>query len=281
MIQDIAPKVYHNEFFIRKPKEQDCFFYIKEGKSLICNKEGHFPFAAFRDFSPEKPEIQEAADYLFSISGQNFFLVDEQRVQLPEKEGFSLEPFTVFRTLVPQWAGFAGATGSQLHRFYRSRSYCGRCGHPMEKKKDERAMLCPVCKNVEYPKISPGIIVAVTDGDRILMTRYAGRKNPHYALVAGYTEIGETLEETVQREVMEEVGLRVRNIRYYKNQPWAFSDTLMVGFFADLDGSPEIHRDAAELATAEWFTREDMPYRTLDISLTAEMIECFRQGESC
>ena len=81
--------------------------------------------------------------------------------------------------------------------------------------------------------------------------------------------------------VMEEVGLRVRNIRYYKNQPWAFSDTLMVGFFADLDGSPEIHRDAAELATAEWFTREDMPYRTLDISLTAEMIERFRQGESC
>jgi NAD+ diphosphatase len=148
----------------------------------------------------------------------------------------------------------------------------------MEKKQDERAMLCPVCHNVEYPKISPGIIVAVTNGDQILLTKYAHRTNPHYALIAGFNEVGETLEETVHREVMEEVGLQVKHLRYYKNQPWSFSDSLLVGFFADLDGTPDIHRDASELATAEWRLRKDIPSNTLDISLTHEMIHLFQKG---
>lgn len=279
MLQDIAPQVYHNEFFIKSPKAQDYFFYIRDGKSYLNTGEGSFPFASFGEFSAKHPEICEHADFLFSISGQDFYLLDERNVQLEEANGYAFAPPAVFRTLQPAWSGFAGITGIQLHRFYRNRIYCGHCGHKMEKKQDERALRCPVCRTVEYPKISPGIIVAVTDGDRILMTKYAGRANPHFALIAGFTEIGETLEETVHREVMEEVGLKVRNLRYYKNQPWSFSDSLLVGFFAKLDGSPEIHRDDHELATAEWYTRAEMPHHTLDISLTHEMIEVFRQGK--
>lgn len=132
---------------------------------------------------------------------------------------------------------------------------------------------------MEYPKISPAIIVGILDGTRILMTRYSLGPYRKYALVAGFMEIGETLEDTVRREVMEEVGLRVKNIRYFKNQPWAFSDSLLVGFFADVDGSPKVTLDQTELAEATWFEREHMPPGgSSNISLTYEMIEAFRKN---
>ena len=97
-------------------------------------------------------------------------------------------------------------------------------------------------------------------------------------LRAGFTEIGETLEETVSREVMEEVGLKVKNITYYKNQPWAFSDTLLMGFFCELDGSNQVKLDENELALAEWFERNQIPVEPDDISLTNEMMMVFRDG---
>ena len=111
------------------------------------------------------------------------------------------------------------------------------------------------------------------------MSKYAGRAYKKYALLAGFTEIGETVEETVAREVMEEVGLKVRNIRYYKSQPWAFSDTLLMGFYCDLDGSDKITLDRDELSLAEWFEREEIPVEPSRDSLTNEMIMKFKQGE--
>ena len=132
---------------------------------------------------------------------------------------------------------------------------------------------------MEYPKICPAVIIGVTDGNRILMSKYAGRAYKKYALLAGFTEIGETVEETVQREVMEEVGLKVKNIRYYKSQPWSFSDTLLMGFYCDLDGSGSITLDREELAMAEWFEREEIPEVTSHESLTNEMIMRFKNGE--
>ena len=112
---------------------------------------------------------------------------------------------------------------------------------------------------MEYPKICPAVIVAVLDGERILLTKYAGRSYTRYALIAGFAEIGETIEQTVHREVMEEVGLRVKNLRFYKSQPWSFSDTLLMGFYCDLDGEDRITLDQDELAVAEWFNRGQIP----------------------
>lgn len=149
----------------------------------------------------------------------------------------------------------------------------------MQKKSDERAMICEKCGLVEYPKISPAVIVGVVDGDKILMSRYAHSVYKKYSLIAGFAEIGETLESTVRREVMEEVGVKVKNIRYYKSQPWGLSDSLLVGFFAELDGSAEIKLDTNELAEAKWFARNDIPYGASAISLTSEMIEAFRNKE--
>ena len=142
----------------------------------------------------------------------------------------------------------------------------------------ERLMRCPECGQMEYPKICPAVIVGVTDHDRIVLTKYAGRAYKKYALIAGFAEIGETIEDTVRREVKEEVGLHVKNIRFYKSQPWSFSDTLLMGFFCELDGSDKIKMDEEELSVAQWCNREDVPVQEEDISLTSEMMRRFRQG---
>ena len=184
-----------------------------------------------------------------------------------------------FRYAEPQYLAFAGITGYQLNNWYRNRKFCGRCGHKMRHDEKERMMRCDHCGNMEFPKICPAVIIGVTDGDKILMSKYAGRAYKKYALLAGFTEIGETIEETVQREVMEEVGLKVKNIRYYKSQPWSFSDTILMGFYCDLDGEEEITLDREELALAEWFRRDEIPVEPSRDSLTNEMIIKFKNGE--
>ena len=137
-------------------------------------------------------------------------------------------------------------------------------------------MQCPCCANMVFPKIAPAVIVGVTNGDRILMTKYAGREYKRYALIAGFTEIGETVEETVQREVMEEVGLKVKKIRYYKSQPWGFDSNLLLGFFCELADEHEICLDREELSLAEWVDYHDILDDPEKLSLTHNMMEYFR-----
>jgi len=130
-----------------------------------------------------------------------------------------------------------------------------------------------------FPKIAPAVIVAVTNGDKLLMTQYAGRAYKRYALIAGFVEIGETAEQTVQREVMEEVGLKVKNVRYYKTQPWGVESDLLLGYFCDLDGDDTIHLDENELAVGGWFDRDTLPIEDDGISLTREMMRVFAEGK--
>lgn len=140
-------------------------------------------------------------------------------------------------------------------------------------------MVCPKCGKITYPLICPSVIVGVTDGDRLLLTKYAGGSFRRYALIAGYAEFGEPIEDTVRREVMEEVGLKVKNLRFYKSQPWPYTDTLLMGFFCELDGEDVVHLQETELGEATWFHRADMPQGGSRTSLTGEMIEVFRRGE--
>ena len=140
-------------------------------------------------------------------------------------------------------------------------------------------MRCDHCGNMEFPKICPAVIIGVTDGDKILMSKYAGRAYKKYALLAGFTEIGETIEETVQREVMEEVGLKVKNLRYYKSQPWSFSGTLLFGFFCDVDGDDTLTVDHEELSVAQWFDRDKIICQDTGSSLTNEMMMVFAAGK--
>ena len=276
MIQEIKPHRFRNEFHVKTPSPNSYFLYFQDGSILLEHTDA-LKIPRFSELS-DSDAVKDHCDYLFSIDSAEYYLIDETSVTISENETLALYKTSVIRDLEPLWMAFAAANGAELHRFYSNNRFCGRCGTKSMKSRKERAMVCPACGNTIYPKIAPAVIVAITDGDKLLLTKYAGREYTRYALVAGYTEFGETLEETVRREVMEEVGLKVKNIRYYKNQPWAFSDSMLVGFFAELDGSPQIHLDETELSTAVWMKREDIPGDYTNVSLTHEMILLFFNG---
>ena len=273
MIQDIEPYRLANEYEPATPEGDAYILWYKDDYILLRHSSEAISFPRFSDISPD---MAGRYAYLFSVGEDTFYLSEAPEAAF--NEDFYLENMQALRRTRPRYLTYAGLVGYQLYNWYRNRRFCGHCGKPMKPAANERMLYCPECGNLEYPKISPAVIVAVTDGDRILMSKYAGRAFKKYALLAGFAEIGETIEETVKREVMEEVGLRVKNLRYYKSQPWPFSDSLLFGFFAALDGDDTITLDENELAVAEWFTRDAMPVEADGFSLTNEMMIQFKNG---
>lgn len=276
MIQNIEPHEYRNEYRPQPPEDDSILLYYEGRKILIRTEDDEIAFLTFGEAKKYSSEIWENYTYLFSIDGQRYYLANGiDPDNFPE---YHLEDKQYFRSARPKYRQFAAVTGWQLYRWYQSRRYCGRCGKPMIQDEKERMMRCPQCGLMEFPKICPAVIIGLTHGNKILMSKYAGREFKKYALLAGFNEIGESIEETVRREVMEEVGLKVKNIRYYKSQPWSFTDTLLLGFFCELDGDDTITLDQDELALAEWFEREEMPVKEEDLSLTNEMMMAFKNG---
>lgn len=148
--------------------------------------------------------------------------------------------------------------GVQLAEFYRSHKFCGYCGHEMQVSKTEWAALCSHCRERYYPQIAPCIIVAIRKGEEILLAQHVRHRNGIHTVLAGFVEVGETLEETVAREVMEESNVRVKNVRYVSSQPWPFPNSLMMAFMADYD-SGEIKHDPKELLNAGWYHYDALP----------------------
>lgn len=279
MIQDIFPHTFNNSYKQVSPKPDDFLLCFSKSKALFDPEggEGMFPTVGemLTDYSN--------CIYLFELDGRAFFLLIPPFPPEIENPGagsrFCWGEIEEFRNIQPEWLAFCGITGNHLYRWYQDHAFCGRCATPTRHKEDERALVCPACGKIEFPTLSPAVIVAVTNGDRLLLTRYANRPYRRWALVAGFTEIGETVEETVHREVMEEVGLRVKNLRYYKSQPWGYSQSLLMGFFAELDGDDTIALDESELSEAVWQKRDEIEPWPSTVSLTSEMIEAFRTGK--
>lgn len=277
MIQDIKPHQFHNQYKKLSPTRDSYLLYYENNTCLLKEEDGEVIFPRFLELEKYIGNLYEDYTYLFSVDEEHYYLLKKwDTAWLPD---YKMVSKNEFRYLLPKYRSFAGITGMQIANWYQSRKFCGRCGSLMRHDEQERMMRCAHCGLMEFPKICPAVIIGVMDGDRILLSKYAGRSYKHYALLAGFTEIGETLEETVQREVMEEVGLKVKNIRYYKSQPWAFTDTLLMGFFCELDGDAKVELDKQELAMAEWFTRADVPVPISMESLTNEMIMKFKNGE--
>ena len=277
MIQDIAPLKLNNAYHRKKPKNNsrmlgffDRMIYLKYDEKI--------EFLTYEQWTDtrreQKKEIPESV-YLFSIGEEDYFLTDiAADTQI---EGFAFHKMFSVRTMQPMKDVLAAATAWHLYVWYRDNQFCGRCGTKLAHDTLQRMMRCPKCGNLVFPKIAPAVIIGLTDGDKILMTKYAGREYKRYALIAGFTEIGETAEETVAREVMEEVGLKVKNIRYYKSQPWGFDSNLLLGYFCELAEEEEIHLDEEELSVAEWVDYHDVPEDREKLSLTHEMMTYFKE----
>jgi NAD+ diphosphatase len=189
-------------------------------------------------------------------------------------DGFDLKGLReTFGRLEEELIWIAGRA-NQLVDWSRNHQFCGQCGHSTEDKSEERAKICPACGLVNYPRLSPAIIVAVVKGDRLLLASNKRYKSGYYSVLAGFVEPGETLEECVAREIKEEVGISVKNVRYFGSQPWPFPNSLMVGFVADYAGG-QINADQSEIVDAGWFTADNLPSIPPRITIARHLIDWF------
>lgn len=272
MIQEISPRVFNNAFVCRNTEDEDILFVFQQDTVLLKVVDDQLYLPTVKELGIASHRCRS----LFCIDKQWYSMLKEDSIDPPA--GFAYYNKHQYRNFRPMEALFAVAVASSLNRWYSSNRFCGRCGTPMTESTSERALVCPHCGQVLHPKICPAVIAGIRNGNKILLTRYTGKASKRVALVAGYNEIGESIEQTLHREVMEEVGLRVKNLQFYKTQPWVLTDSLMIGFFCDLDGEDTITLQESELSMGTWVAREDLPEDTTHLSLTAEMIEQFRLG---
>lgn len=169
--------------------------------------------------------------------------------------------FVALRQLIPNWSSTQAEEASraiQLLEWKKNHQFCSRCGEKTTQHHTEYCMCCPHCALRQYPRINPCIITIITKGDQVLLAKSIHRKDNMYGLIAGFVEVGETLEQAVARETLEEVGIRIKNIKYLASQPWPFPSNLMLGFYAEYDnGDITVQED--EIADARFFDRKALP----------------------
>ena len=292
MIQDIYPHKFYNSYDLRKaPSENDPVFVFRGDRVLV--KKNGFSLPSVKDLHSADDLI-----YLFRIDCDSYYLkqLEFKEKALTENDIYREEtdadhPVAVNDDMefirvqflreeksIEKWRYFATVCAFHLYQWYQGSRFCGRCGAPTVHSEKERCMICPKCGNHIYPKIVPAVIVGVVDpvDNRLMVTRYANRSIHYDALIAGFTEFGETLEENVVREVKEETGLAVTNIRYYKSQPWGMVSDILMGFYCDVTGSREVTLDG-ELGSAVWLSPDEIKGQPDDMSLTNEMMMVFKE----
>ena len=272
MIQEIFPHVFHKEFTPRQVKSEDYLFVFRADTVLLRVEENKIHLPTVEALGIDPAECRS----LFRQDDRWYTMLIDRDMEPPR--GYAYYNKHQYREFGPMEVLFPCAVAGSLNRWYRANRFCGACGCKLMDRREELGRICPECGLKVRPKIMPAVIAAIRNGDKLLLTRYHGPASKRAALVAGYNEIGESIEDTLRREVMEEVGLQVKNLQFYKTQPWVITDSLMIGFFCDLDGDDTITRQKSELSAASWVARQDLPEDTAHLSLTAEMIDVFRQG---
>ncbi len=233
----------------------DDYVFIFAGPELLLVNEGlprvsDVPGIEALDEEPVfLGELGESSCLAASVISKEDFSIPETAEFLPLRSNLSL--------LGTEEAAAAGFASHILHWHNRSR-YCGVCGSRMDWLLKERAKHCDKCGNTDFPRISPAIIIGIEKDGKILLAHNRRFPDGRYSVLAGFMEPGETIEETAEREVFEEVGIRIKNIKYLASQSWSFPDSLMIGLTAEYAGG-EIKPDGVEIEHADWFTADNFP----------------------
>lgn len=254
-------------------KDNPAFWFIVCGKKLLVNtEEGNISVPVLIDIS-ELGFVPLRELYLGIYKGRHCYASEIRETEkIPENMAlqgiwgmFNYLDEDIFRI-----------TLRAVHTidWDKTDQFCTRCGSKTENKTDERAKRCPVCKHVGFMRISPAVIVLISRGDHILLARSQRFKDEMYSVLAGFVEPGETLEDTVRREIKEEVGIDVKDIRYFGSQPWPFPDSLMIAFTARYAGG-DIRIEESEIADAQWFDCNNLPIIPGKISIARSMIDWF------
>ena len=251
------------------------FFHFKQGKVLMNTLS---PEPVLPVWAQVQPLLTEEISPFDLAHTDDLMIVSPQPHTSPliaETDELQYVDFNIFRSLGHQTASLLTAC-RHLWNWYENNRYCGKCASPLMPDQAERALRCPSCGNLLFPTIAPAVIVAITCGDRILLARNV--RYQHYALIAGYVEVGETLEHALRREVLEEVGLEIHDVRYLGDQPWGVSGSHMFAFHAKADDNAPLRIQETELADAKWFSREEIQPIPHKVSIAYELMERFRKG---
>ena len=270
-ISEILPPIEQNE---------PTWWFVFQGNKLLVHLESS---------SVRIPCLVDFAEFGLTPSHQHYLgRLDERHCYIADlPEGTPPPPGMAFEGLRQVYGRldedlfWVATRAIQIVDWDRTHQFCGRCSTPLIIKTTERAKECPTCGLLHFPRLSPAIIVLVERGQELLLARSRHFMPGMYSVLAGFVEPGETLEEAVVREVREEVGVKVKDIRYFGSQPWPFPHSLMIGFTATYAGG-EITLDDSEIEDAGWFTPDNLPSIPGKISIARKLIDWFliKQGKS-
>ena len=254
-----------------KREEPALWFVFSEGQIAVCTGPGETCLPCCVHLT-EYGVTPQRSQYLGVYAGQHAYAVELPPSPLLPGDWRLIGLREAFGVLDPALGALSGRA-FQILEWDRNHRYCSRCGTPTVHGSGERSRACPTCKLTSYPPVSPAVMVLITDGARrVLLARKPAWPVGRFSAVAGFVEPGEMLEDTVARETREEVGVEVRNIRYFGSQPWPFPHSLMIAFTAEYAGG-EVRPDGVEIEEARWFDADELPKLPPSISISRRLID--------
>lgn len=253
-----------SELLSGKELSGETLIFAFQGRDILMNGEHFFRLADF----PLKEDF--CGLYVGDLNGTPCV-----GIPFPEGENWYVQPLRAVIHALDDAAICAVCRAKEMMFWRDRRKYCGACGGKLEDSANDTARVCPRCKERYYPQIAPAVITAVLKEDKLLLAHNRNFTSGVYSLIAGFVESGESLEQAVAREIMEETSLKVKNIRYYSSQPWPFPNSLMLGFVAEYE-SGELIPDGEELEKAGWYSVENLPKLPEYGSIARKIIEDFK-----
>lgn len=267
---------FSNNLSIPEQKIDSAYWFIFNKQKLLILTENNLKFIPYLE-SLEKFSFNIIAkQYLGTLDNKHCFAVEVED-EIINMENYSFYDLRMLFSILDQEVFQIAKKAMHLLSWDIENKFCSKCSGKLEFSSNEISKICKNCQATYYPKISPAIIVAVIKDNKILLARAKHFSTGRFSVLAGYVEPGETLEQCVKREVKEEVNIDVKNIKYFSNQDWSFSNALMIGFTAEYAGG-EIKVDDKEIAEADWFSVNNLPEFPGKISISYQLIEWFRKN---
>lgn len=254
--------------------KENYYFIFENNKLLVENKNGQAIIPKSIDAGILNVNIQSGRHF-GTFNGYDCYCLDKPSDYTP-KENMGFQELRQLGNEFNVDLFQLSCRGLHILRWYENNNFCSKCGSGAEDKEDEMAKICPKCGYINYPRISPAIIVAVVNKDKLLLAHNARFAEGMYSILAGFVEPGETFEKCVVREVREEVGIEVKNIKYFGSQPWPFPDSVMIGFTAEYAGG-DIKEDGVEIVHADWYKSNELPKVPTGSSVAGKLINWFKE----
>ncbi|AUB59191.1 NADH pyrophosphatase [Methanobacterium sp. MZ-A1] len=270
-------KRYKPEFTPNKENNENAYWFLFNSNELLVEM-GKIPEIPYTKSLEELKINPIRLQYLGTFNGHPCYSGElPSEIQVPR--GMAFKDLRSLYDIIEEDLYLLAGRASQIVNWDRTHQFCGQCGAPTITKDDEMAKLCPECGFTSFTRLSPAVITAIIKDGKLLMALHTRTSGNMYGLIAGFVEPGETLTEAVQRETMEEVGLKVKNIEYFGSQPWPYPHSLMIGFTADYD-SGEIEVDGKEIIDAKWFDSDQLPQVPSRMSIAGELIQWYLENYS-